>query len=60
MRAVDGEEPLFSVRDCLIHRALLRYVAHKSPELEPSIVAISHENLAAHNIIVDSDYNITG
>jgi hypothetical protein len=60
MRAVAEEEPLFSVRDCLLHRALLRYIVKDSLEQRPTIFAISHEDLAAHNIIVDSDYNIKG
>ncbi|KAK4041596.1 hypothetical protein C8A01DRAFT_14662 [Parachaetomium inaequale] len=58
-REVD-KEPAPGVRDCLIHRALLRYVIHKTLEFEPSIFSVSHGNLAAENIIVDSDYNITG
>jgi hypothetical protein len=54
-----NKEPAL-IRHCLAHRALLRYVVHKTLEFEPSIFSVSHGNLAAHNIIVDSDYNITG
>ncbi|KAK4144498.1 uncharacterized protein C8A04DRAFT_36498 [Dichotomopilus funicola] len=60
MRVVDGKEPSITIIDCLEHRALLQHAVHRSLEFEPPIYAISHEDLAARNIIVDSDYNITG
>ncbi|KAH6634783.1 hypothetical protein B0J18DRAFT_461933 [Chaetomium sp. MPI-SDFR-AT-0129] len=60
MRVVSGKEHSSSIIDCLKHRALLRHAVHRSLEFEPSIYAISHEDLAARNIIVDSNYNITG
>jgi hypothetical protein len=59
-RAATNQDPLLGVRDCLAHRALVQHVADNSLDPEPPILAISHENLAAHNIIVDDDYNITG
>ncbi|SPQ25402.1 10de04a2-fcb5-4ae7-99f3-c83f92eb1240 [Thermothielavioides terrestris] len=60
MRALTDEKPVFTPRDCFVHRALLPHVVHDALESEPSVFAISHEDLAAHNIIVDSEYNITG
>jgi hypothetical protein len=60
MRALTDEKPVFTPRDCFVHRALLPHVVHDALESEPSVFAISHEDLAAHNIIVDPEYNITG
>ncbi|KAK4150081.1 hypothetical protein C8A00DRAFT_46435 [Chaetomidium leptoderma] len=58
MRAATGKEPSFGIRDCLTHRALVRHVVNNA--LDSELFVLSHEALAAHNIIVDSDYNITG
>jgi hypothetical protein len=59
-RAATGQEPVFGIRDCFIHRALARHAVHSALESERSTFVISHEDLAAHNIIVDSDNNIAG
>ncbi|KAJ4287835.1 hypothetical protein N0V88_007545 [Collariella sp. IMI 366227] len=59
-RTATGKVPEFRVRDCLIHRALVRHAVDKTLEFDPTIFAVSHENLAAHSIIVDADHNITG
>ncbi|POR34217.1 Uncharacterized protein TPAR_05583 [Tolypocladium paradoxum] len=58
MRVADGKLPELDYRSCFIHRALARYVIDDA--LETPLFAISHDNLAAHKIIIDQEYNITG
>ncbi|KAL2128746.1 hypothetical protein VTI74DRAFT_8703 [Chaetomium olivicolor] len=60
VRAATDKEPPFNVRDCFVHRALVRHAVDPSLGSDPSIFSVSHESLAAHSIIVDQEYNITG
>ncbi|KND91585.1 hypothetical protein TOPH_03821 [Tolypocladium ophioglossoides CBS 100239] len=57
-RVASGELPELDYRSCFMLRALARYVADDA--LETSLFAMSHDNLAAHKIIIDQEYNITG
>lgn len=59
-RAATGQEPVFGIRDCFVHRALARHAIHIALESQPTTFVISHEDLSAHNIIIDSGHNITG
>ena len=57
-RVQNGQLPQIEISDCFSHRALVRYAVRDAAE--SSMFAISHGNLAAHKIIVDENYNITG
>ncbi|KAF2274411.1 uncharacterized protein EI97DRAFT_128266 [Westerdykella ornata] len=57
-RVRNGQLPELTEQDCFDQRDLLRQVI--LPELENAPFAIDHGDLAAQNIIVDSEYNITG
>ena len=56
MRVATGKQSEFELPDCFMQRALVRYAVHDA--LESSLFAISHGDLAAQNIIVNSAYNI--
>lgn len=58
LRVATGKQTGLNLRDCFLQRALVRHAVHHA--LESSIFAISHDDLAAQNIMVDSEYNITG
>ncbi|KAH9883978.1 hypothetical protein F4778DRAFT_764242 [Xylariomycetidae sp. FL2044] len=59
-RVASGELHL-DPKSCLVHRALAWHaVLHQEQDPESSMIAITHNNLAAHKIIVDEDHNITG
>ena len=47
-----------SVHDCLVQHELVHRIVHDVPEA--SSFVISHEDLAAQNIIVDDEFNIKG
>lgn len=55
-RLLTGKLRELNLRSCFVHRAL---VHHVFPD-ETALFAVSHGNLAAHKIIIDHDYNITG
>ncbi|OAQ78351.1 protein kinase-like domain-containingprotein [Purpureocillium lilacinum] len=55
-RVMNGTLPEVDLRSCFVLRALVR----KAVRAESPIFSLTHSNLAAHKIIVDSDYNITG
>jgi len=57
-RVRNGRLPYITEQDCLDQRSLLSRVLH--PELENAPFAIDHGDLSPLNILVDSDYNITG
>lgn len=57
-RVRNGRLPDITEQDCLDQKSLLSRVLH--PELENAPFAIDHGDLSPLNILVDSDYNITG
>jgi hypothetical protein len=57
-RVHGGKLPGITVEDCLDQKGFLDHVLH--PELEHAPFAIDHGDLAPPNIIVDSEYNVTG
>lgn len=59
VRVYDGKTPDLKLRDCFIQRALARKAVYSGLN-ESSHTVISHGDLAAQNIIIDSDYNIKG
>lgn len=58
IRVYRNQLPETSLEDCLILRALLPKVVHE--ELNHAPFLISHGDLSSNNILVDSDYNVTG
>lgn len=57
-RVHSGLLPEINVQDCIIQKQLLSTILR--PELENAPYAIEHGDLSCRNIIVDSEYNITG
>ncbi|KAH8691063.1 hypothetical protein GQ44DRAFT_744738 [Phaeosphaeriaceae sp. PMI808] len=57
-RVRDGQLPGINEQDCFEQQRLLHQVLY--PELENAPFAIDHGDLAPLNIIVDSEYNVTG
>jgi hypothetical protein len=57
-RVRNGQLCGITEQDCFDQRDLLHHVLY--PELEEAPFAMDHGDLAAQNIIVDSEYNITG
>lgn len=58
VRVCRGGLPNIRITDCFIQRALLPKVIHQ--ELNEASFFIAHGDLSAQNIIVDSQYNVTG
>ncbi|KAH8727369.1 hypothetical protein GQ44DRAFT_582229, partial [Phaeosphaeriaceae sp. PMI808] len=57
-RVRNGQLPSINEQDCFEQQSLLYQVLY--PELESAPFAIDHGDLAPLNIIVDSEYNVTG
>jgi len=57
-RVRNGNLPNITEQDCLDQKNLLPKVLH--PELENKPFAIDHGDLSPLNIIVDTEYNVTG
>lgn len=58
LRVNSGQLREISLQDCLNLQILGRKIAGKAPEI--TSFAISHDDLAPHNIIVDDEFNIKG
>jgi hypothetical protein len=58
VRVRNGKLPGITTQDCFDQK----YYLHRmlNPELEQAPFAIDHGDLAPSNIIVDSEYNVTG
>ncbi|KAL2018161.1 hypothetical protein VTK56DRAFT_1186 [Thermocarpiscus australiensis] len=57
-RIRNGFLPEITVQDCITQKQLLSTILR--PELEDAPYAIEHGDLSSRNIVVDSEYNITG
>lgn len=59
LRVERGQLREVSLRDCLSLQVLGRRIIYTTPTIISSF-AISHQDLAPQNIIVDDEYNIKG
>jgi RIO-like serine/threonine protein kinase len=58
IRVRNGTLPDLSIQDCVDQKDIVSQILH--PELEHAPFAMEHGDLSPSNIIVDSQYNVTG